>query len=698
MIASMDYFPRVWLRLLQDSFICNLSAGLRPGGFLNPYTSPWGPYLKFFTRANAPYWLLWGHSLSSYGPSPANKFMRENFFPPIESIDLAKQHYKQYSQLVVPEGDPLDVRGVRNSAPARNNEFFFTNLDTMPLPTHHGDAEVGLGIEDFHVETADAFVTNTDPDHPPPPPVSPDRLACVHANSGQKPGESWDSFYVRYMDGLERCKARETAQEKANRLHLEQLNKNGPVGRKKAHAGGGLARSIRGFTGRRRISGTSASIFQSIPLGVEVPYVQPYQDLFETDADLPDFISKENPTQLVSKEDKATSSMLQAVQDLVVRVREPVEDPTMFPSGPIAEYLALRHGFEISATNNWNHTLHGVGKLPAGRADLVVKNLMCVDDKQSIQAEATTAIVNFYNVMAASTPLDKLPPAWDVVSRLKLDFERLRLQCLPSALLEKKTTYVLRPPEGSDDQSEWFVALHSATAVLLVYRSGWTTMEEIAKGLLSYRIPFRTVVECRSRHLVKVPAGKTRGLGQRRLHFSPTVEDMYDYEDAREEVLQSPCGRAILMQGGIAARLAYGVVPEYLVYDGPNLVHTEVVCTDGELDFIDDAVTTDQLDVVSGVFLVDTDGTAGAARMEAHKSFWPKQSTWFTTGYAGDQWLPPAEQWFIPRLRSLIQGNDFELLNATEWKSHLTRNVKKSRPVFANSDNVAAEFIRRQLG
>ncbi|KDR65251.1 hypothetical protein GALMADRAFT_148841 [Galerina marginata CBS 339.88] len=522
------------------------------------------------------------------------------------------------------------------------------------------------------------------------------------------------------MDGLERCKARETAQEKANRLHLEQQNKNGPVGKCKVFewmqdevvktfyrrtlltkdegaCRWGACTEYQRFYWSQKNQWDICLHLPKYPPGVEVPYVQPYQDLFDMDTDLPDFILKEKPTQLVNKEDKATASMLQAVEDLVGE-RELVEDPKMFPSGPIAEYLALRHGFEISATNNWHPTLHGVGKLPAGRADLVVKNLMCVDDEQSIQADATTAIVDFYNVMTAGTPLDKLPPAWDVVSRLKLDFERLRLQCFPSAVLEKKTAYVLRPPEGSDDQSEWFVALHSATAVLLVYRCGWTTMEEIAKGLLSYRIPFRTVVECRSRNLVKVPAGKTRGLGQRRLHFSPTVEDIYDYEDAREEVLQSPCGRAILMQAGIAGRLAYSIVPEYLVYDGPNFVHTEVVCTDGEVDFIDDAVTTDQLDVVSGVFLVDTDGTAGAARMEAHKSFWPKQSTWFTTGYAGDQWLPPAEKWFIPHLRSLIQGNNFELLNATEWRQNLSRNVKKSRPVFANSEKVAAEFIRRQLG
>lgn len=62
MLASrrQDPLPRVWLQYLTTSVICDLSPGLRPGGFLDPYTTRWGPLLKRFCWARVPVWLVWG--------------------------------------------------------------------------------------------------------------------------------------------------------------------------------------------------------------------------------------------------------------------------------------------------------------------------------------------------------------------------------------------------------------------------------------------------------------------------------------------------------------------------------------------------------------------------------------------------------------------------------------------------------------
>lgn len=67
MLASRrrDPLPRVWLQYLTTSVICDLSPGLRPGCFLDPYTTRWGPILRRFCRARVPVWLVWGFQYES---------------------------------------------------------------------------------------------------------------------------------------------------------------------------------------------------------------------------------------------------------------------------------------------------------------------------------------------------------------------------------------------------------------------------------------------------------------------------------------------------------------------------------------------------------------------------------------------------------------------------------------------------------
>lgn len=84
-----DGLPRVWLEYLKDSIVGDLSPGLRPGGFLNPYSTRWGAYLLRFTRASVPFWLLWGTDDIKHAHLADRKI--DYFFPPREYIELAKQ-------------------------------------------------------------------------------------------------------------------------------------------------------------------------------------------------------------------------------------------------------------------------------------------------------------------------------------------------------------------------------------------------------------------------------------------------------------------------------------------------------------------------------------------------------------------------------------------------------------------------------
>ncbi|PPQ90979.1 hypothetical protein CVT25_014242 [Psilocybe cyanescens] len=161
---------------------------------------------------------------------------------------------------------------------------------------------------------------------------------------------------------------------------------------------------------------------------------------------------------------------------------------------------------------------------------------------------------------------------------------------------------------------------------------------------------------------------------------------------ARDDVLRSASGRIILMQGGIAGRLAAELVAHHHVLNGPTLVDMEQVGYYGNIQFVDDRICMATLDIVCGVYHVSETRSGGFA---SHSSWWPTQSTWmYNTGLAGDQWLPDAEDFYVKR-RTVFEADQpqFELKKSSVWKDMLNLRKRTTRCIISSSEEWARTYI-----
>ena len=181
---------------------------------------------------------------------------------------------------------------------------------------------------------------------------------------------------------------------------------------------------------------------------------------------------------------------------------------------------------------------------------------------------------------------------------------------------------------------------------------------------------------------------RTFGLGPRPPKFQPERADFAAYENARDDILRSRSGRAIRLLGGIVGRLAVDLVLDYEVLDGPYLTNPVVVGTHGDKEFVDDAVEQRELNVVCGVYLVEGIFMETGSQM----SWWPKHTTFQLTAFAGDQWLPRAEEWYKKRRDELHSGK-LTLLAARKWDQSLKFNAAQVLQLRKGTERMAAEFI-----
>jgi len=213
-------------------------------------------------------------------------------------------------------------------------------------------------------------------------------------------------------------------------------------------------------------------------------------------------------------------------------------------------------------------------------------------------------------------------------------------------------------------------------------------MVDIAHGLLERGVPFHTVVERDRKPRDMVVRSQTIGLGPRPPKFQPERADFAAYENARDDILRSRSGRAIRLLGGIVGRLAADLVADYEVVDGPYLTNPVVVGIHGDKEFVDDAVEQRELDIVCGVYLVE----GAFQETGSHMSWWPKHATFQTTGLAGDQWLPRAEEWYKKR-RDELRSEKFTLLASRQWDKTLRFNAAQVSQLRKGTERMAAEFI-----
>jgi hypothetical protein len=175
-------------------------------------------------------------------------------------------------------------------------------------------------------------------------------------------------------------------------------------------------------------------------------------------------------------------------------------------------------------------------------------------------------------------------------------------------ILDGKKYYFLS--SSFDDQCRYRLALTCASSVVQILRCQWgPTSSDIARQLLVRGIPFNTFIRGEFLHKEEKLVPRFRGFGYRPLDFKPGKIDLKAYLARREQLLSSPRGRAALLQGGLVARIARPYVNFDDVIRGPTnqVMHDgSVLQTRHGYGYWDDSLTKDELDIICGVYCVDT--------------------------------------------------------------------------------------------
>jgi hypothetical protein len=692
--------PPIYLDYLRDSAVCRISDGLRPGGFLNPYVTKWGRVLEGFCRFCVPFWLVWGHETIYKTISAADSHIKKQFLPPEEYIEKVKMRQATFSWLILPDSKRLGPAPTQLDAPPATSE---NSLD-HPLPDYAVlNNEKGL-----------AGNTN------PLPIQTVDRCLVVDTyRSSQRPRETWDEFRSRMEASLEKRKGLESEKERQSREALEINARLNGYSKKSTVFYWEEDEVQREFYRRTKIDKADVSKYWSectvhqrffwghrkewdlvpqlprFPVGHRAE--TPVEDL-EIDDDRYNFLY----SRVAPKKPDDTFAHLPLSLSRIQAEDEGGVTQYRLPPCPVTEYLKLRHGFSTSLIDNWHPDLHAPYAhkkmvLEATKSSSALRRLGHLQGEVPNNKEDLKSIVNFHNVCVAAdfktVPVTSLPPTWDLVSSAWLEqgFEQLRVEIVAREGESQGKIYVIKPSSRSRDSSHWYVATPSSTAVLLVFRKRFLTMHEIATAFLDLGIPFHTVVE---RMQVDAPLPpyryRPRGLDSRPMGFKPSNLDYLAYVQSREEVFRSPRARVLRLRGGIIGRLALEVVPNVAVLDGPSFCDDIIGRTENTV-FVDDFITENDLDIVSGVYRVSA--TRHGTSSE-DLSWWPKHGTWMRSGLFADQWTPDAESFYTRRVNAMEQKN-WLLKNATSWKESLKYDRLQMEPLYRGCEKLAADFIKR---
>ncbi|KAG6906446.1 hypothetical protein DXG01_013906 [Tephrocybe rancida] len=690
--------PREWLMLLEDSCVCDISGGTRPGGFLDPFATRWGDHITRFTRASVPIWFVWGMDPLRAPIQPSMMSFRPN----ASVVRDAKHRKAVFAEIVLP-----------HVILPQASTYSFDDEPSSTLP-----ARPTLASEALSNALDDEDRGRVDLDRPPSPNPEAEPRAKVEANSRQKPREMWPEFYQRLMEGLERRKARESPLEKQEREWREKAALKS-YGKKSTIYEWEQDFEDKSFYRRRCLKKAevldawqSYSKFQRVywshldewDLCPQLPRCPPGETLpFDEDEDEAYYFDDQPDGSLVYKYASVPEPL--PARPPTSTAENAHEDGNDVEPLSLQEYLHLQHGFDVSKAS-WTPGLHSEVKLEPTKWEIAFKRLL-YDPSEAKNADPAflQAIVEFHNV--ATRPdvhYKSLPPSWDLKDvEFHCDARILGCQRAYPGQLEDGTMYILRPgPESTSAHvADWFIATRSASTVLLAYRSGCTTIVDIARLFLRLGIAFRTVREVATRPLPRPRHLRTRVAspyirGREEAKFRPQVNDYKSYVADRDTLLRSPAGRVIRTVGGLFWRFTSGIVQDAFVLDGPSFGDEVVARSEkkqGGSYFVDDLLDLRTLDFISGVFFLKS--TVGDPK---DCSFWPRYTNWSQTGYASDQWSPAAEQFFQTRSAELEAGRISILGGGAgneSWRIKHKQQMKFVKLISNHNEAQAAAFIDR---
>jgi hypothetical protein len=178
-------------------------------------------------------------------------------------------------------------------------------------------------------------------------------------------------------------------------------------------------------------------------------------------------------------------------------------------------------------------------------------------------------------------------------------------------ILGNHRCYIITPRSPAKAGLE--LVLKSAASVVEIVRQHWgPDPMQIAHELLHRGIAFNICIRGPA-YAPPIPRLLYRygGLGYRPQGYKPDHIDYAAYESLRRRFLCSPRGRAAILAGGIVARLAREDVRYEDVCNGPSdSVFENGICLwngkESSLAYWDDQLSEDELDLICGVYRVDT--------------------------------------------------------------------------------------------
>ncbi|KAJ2913523.1 hypothetical protein MD484_g6900, partial [Candolleomyces efflorescens] len=254
----------------------------------------------------------------------------------------------------------------------------------------------------------------------------------------------------------------------------------------------------------------------------------------------------------------------------------------------------------------------------------------------------------------------RLLPRFCQIQRYEIPESRQDDRCLDNHPI----IYVFQPQEPT---VAWRLGVTSPLTALLICRlpGEW---EEPAIGyyLCQRGIPFR-VFHSKRAIPRSLKARVHHELPVRPWDYEFTTRDYEGYVNQRTFLLGQPHMQAMLRRGGIAWRLAIGVLGLGEIFKEPTHWGEHYAPAEG---LVEDTVTTMEMDILCGAYECVTDD----GKKKALKSWWPlvryyeKEECGINTG----RWCGGQERWFKDRVHAIQDGSTKpQPLSYTDWKSKL---------------------------
>ena len=454
----------------------------------------------------------------------------------------------------------------------------------------------------------------------------------VEPYSGQHPGEDWRAFFAR-REERDRLRAqKESPQAYQSRLQRIQHAAKGNVpGRKGAtvyvweDVNGFLVRRAGGRQHYNRIwqdFGPTQRRYDSFrdewdlceafdPHGEQDDDDEDWDDVdFRNDPLIPETDQPEtdelpqgvyssstdlqhhnDSTQvMLNEEDTPHAALMDEEDTLHAALNEPPDDTAYYRYGFVHPVMPM----EYDQTMQWADVCAFLGNFHRSswaepKAD--VKNMICA----------------LFSFLGSANSISGVPD--EICDFRRVDPGQLTVR---SEFLCGQTYFIISAREDSE-RCEYEVVLKSGLVVLEILRHGWGPHPlSIARRLIYRGIAFNVCFRDAPRQQ-PVPMFRPRfaGLGYRPQNYQPDLLDYQAYENSRNRFLRSSRGRAALLRGGIIARLAVGIVSFENFSNGPSdMVLEEGLCLwDGNpasQAYWDDHLTDDEVDLICGVYRVDT--------------------------------------------------------------------------------------------